>query len=109
MTGFFDEQGFIDEAIAMIQESIPAPGKAIIACSGGVDSMVTATLASKAIGDRLLAIYVDSGLMRKGETDEVEAMMKNMGINYKVAHAADEYFDALKGVEDPEGKRKVIG
>ena len=47
--------------------------------------------------------------MRKGETDEVEAMMKNMGINYKVAHAADEYFDALKGVEDPEGKRKVIG
>ena len=56
MTGFFDEQGFIDEAIAMIQESIPAPGKAIIACSGGVDSMVTATMGSKARGDRLLAI-----------------------------------------------------
>ncbi len=109
MTGLFDEQGFIDEAVEMVRESIPAPGKAIIACSGGVDSMVTATLASRAIGDRLLAIYVDSGLMRKGETEEVEAMMKRMGINYRVVRAADEYFDALKGIEDPEGKRKAIG
>ena len=95
MVGFFDEQEFIDEAI--------------IACSGGVDSMVAATLASKAIGDRLLAVYVDNGLMRKGETEEVEAMMQHMGINYKIARAADEYFEALKGVEDPEEKRKIIG
>lgn len=109
MTGFFDEEEFINEAIEMIQQAIPAPGKAIIACSGGVDSMVTATLASKAIGDRLLAVYVDNGLMRKGETAEVEEMMKNMGINYKVAYAADEYFEALKGVEEPEKKRKIIG
>ncbi|MGI6009307.1 MAG: glutamine-hydrolyzing GMP synthase [Methanomethylophilus sp.] len=109
MGSFFDEEGFIDEAIASIKEQVPAPGKAIIACSGGVDSMVTATLASKAIGDRLLAVYVDSGLMRKGETDEVEAMMKHMGINYRIARAADEYFDALKGVTDPEQKRKIIG
>ncbi len=109
MTGFFDEEEFINEAVELIQETIPAPGKAIIACSGGVDSMVAATLASKAIGDRLLAVYVDNGLMRKGETDEVEAMMKHMGINYRIARVADEYFEALKGVEDPEGKRKIIG
>ena len=109
MVGFFDEQEFINEAIELIQTSIPAPAKAVIACSGGVDSMVTATLASKAIGDRLLAVYVDNGLMRKGETEEVEAMMRHMGINYKVASVADEYFDALKGVEDPEQKRKIIG
>ena len=109
MTGFFDEEEFINEAVEMIQGTIPAPGKAIIACSGGVDSMVAATLASKAIGDRLLAVYVDNGLMRKGETEEVEAMMKHMGINYRIARVADEYFEALKGVEDPEGKRKIIG
>ena len=109
MTGFFDEEEFINEAVEMIQGTIPAPGKAIIACSGGVDSMVAATLASKAIGDRLLVVYVDNGLMRKGETEEVEAMMKHMGINYRIARVADEYFEALKGVEDPEGKRKIIG
>ncbi|MCQ2085571.1 MAG: glutamine-hydrolyzing GMP synthase [archaeon] len=109
MTGFFDEEEFINEAVELVQQSIPAPAKAIIACSGGVDSMVTATLASKAIGDRLLAVYVDNGLMRKGETEEVEQMMKNMGINYKIAYAADEYFEALKGVEEPEQKRKIIG
>ena len=109
MVGFFDEPEFIDEAIELIQTSIPAPAKAVIACSGGVDSMVTATLASRAIGDRLLAVYVDNGLMRKGETEEVEAMMRHMGINYKVASVADEYFDALRGVEDPEQKRKIIG
>ncbi len=109
MTGFFDEEEFISEAVEMIQGTIPSPGKAIIACSGGVDSMVAATLASKAIGDRLLAVYVDNGLMRKGETEEVEAMMKHMGINYRIARVADEYFEALKGIEDPEGKRKIIG
>ncbi|AGI47049.1 GMP synthase (glutamine-hydrolyzing) [Thermoplasmatales archaeon BRNA1] len=109
MTGFFDEEGFIEEALEMINSSVPSDAKAIIACSGGVDSMVAATIASKAIGDRLLAIYVDSGLMRKGETEEVEAMMKHMGINYRVARVADEYFEALKGVTDPEEKRKIIG
>lgn len=109
MTGLFDEQEFIDEAIDFVKTSIPAPAKAIIACSGGVDSMVTAALASRAIGGRLLAVYVDSGLMRKGETEEVEAMMKHSGINYKVADASEEYFEALKGVTDPEQKRKIIG
>ena len=62
-------EDFINETIEDIRSKIT--GKAIIACSGGVDSMVAATLTSKAIGDRLLAVYVDNGLMRKGETEEV--------------------------------------
>ncbi len=109
MGAFFDADDFITEALENISKAVSPEGKAIIACSGGVDSMVAATLASKVLGDRLLAVYVDSGLMRKGETQEVEAMMKRMGIHYAIADAADEYFAALKGVTDPEQKRKIIG
>lgn len=98
---------FIADTIEDLKDKIP--GKAIIACSGGVDSMVAATLASRAIGDRLLAVYVDNGLMRKGETEEVEGMLRDMGINYRIADAGAEFFEALKGVSDPERKRKIIG
>jgi len=84
-------------------------GKAIIACSGGVDSMVAAALVHRAIGDRLLAVYVDNGLMRKGETEEVEGMFKAMGFNYIIEDASEEFFQALKGVTEPEKKRKIIG
>ncbi len=100
-------EDFINDSVEDIRSKIA--GKAIIACSGGVDSMVAATLASKAIGDRLLAVYVDNGLMRKGETEEVESMLRDMGINYRIADAGAEFFEALKGVTDPEQKRKIIG
>ena len=103
----FEAQKFIDEQVEKIKEKVK--GKAIIACSGGVDSMVSAVLASKAIGDRLLAIYVNSGFMRKNETEEVEEMFSTMGLNFKVVDASAEFFEALKGVEDPEKKRKIIG
>ncbi len=103
----FGVEDFINDSIEDIRSKIT--GKAIIACSGGVDSMVAATLTSKAIGDRLLAVYVDSGLMRKGETAEVEGMLKDMGINYMIADAGSEFFGALEGVTDPEQKRKAIG
>ncbi|MDR1690758.1 MAG: glutamine-hydrolyzing GMP synthase subunit GuaA, partial [Candidatus Methanoplasma sp.] len=98
---------FIKNAIEELKEQIQ--GKAIIACSGGVDSMVSAVLTSKAVGDRLLAVYVDTGLMRKGETEEVRKMLEDMKMNFKIIDAADEFFAALKGVMDPETKRKVIG
>jgi GMP synthase (glutamine-hydrolysing) len=98
---------FIKNAVEDLKKKIP--GKAIIACSGGVDSMVSAALATKAIGDRLLAVYVDTGLMRKGETEEVRGMLQEMKINFKIIDAADEFFAALKGVTDPEKKRKAIG
>ena len=102
-----DANDFIKEAVEDLKKKIP--GKAIIACSGGVDSMVSAALASKAVGDRLLAVYVDTGLMRKGETEEVRGMLKDMRINFKVIDASEEFFAALKGITDPEKKRKIVG
>ena len=71
--------------------------------------MVAAVIVSKAIGDRLLAVYVDTGLMRKGETDEVRDMLSEMGLNFRIVDASKEYFDSLKGVTEPEQKRKIIG
>jgi GMP synthase (glutamine-hydrolysing) len=100
-------EDFIEETIETAKKLIT--GKAIIACSGGVDSMVAAALVQKAIGDNLLAVYVDNGLMRKGETEEVEQMFKSMGFNYVIEDAKDEFFSALKGVTEPEAKRKIIG
>lgn len=103
----FDSEKFINEAVASIKEK--SDGKAIIACSGGVDSSVAAVLAGRAMGDRLLAVFVDTGLMRKGEVEEVRRMFADSGINLKVVDASREYMEALKGVTDPEKKRKAIG
>ena len=103
-------EDFINETIEDIKSKIT--GKAIIACSGGVDSMVAATLTSKAIGDRLLAVYVDNGLMRKGETEEVEGMLRDMGINYKIADAGAEFLVqgtiAPDWIESGDGVRDTI-
>ena len=103
----FDAQKFIDQQVKKIGEDVK--GNAIIAASGGVDSTVCAALVSRAMGDRLLAIYVDTGFMRKGETANVDKMLSRLGVNHRVVDASDEYFDALKGVTDPERKRKIIG
>jgi len=103
----FDPQEFVAEKLAELKEAIK--GKAIIACSGGVDSTVAAVLVSRAIGDRLLTVYVDTGLMRKGETDMVTGMLSRLKVNFKVVHASGEFFTALRDVIDPEKKRKVIG
>ena len=103
----FDAKAFVDEQILKIKEQVK--GKAIIACSGGVDSVVCAVLANKAVGDKLLAVYVDTGLMRKGETEQVRGMLQDLKINFKVLDAADEFFAALKGETDPEKKRKIVG
>ena len=103
----FKPDKFVEEQVQIVSDKIK--GKAIIACSGGVDSMVAAVIVSKAIGDRLLAVYVDTGLMRKGETDEVRDMLQEMGLNFRIVDASKEYFDSLKGVTEPEQKRKIIG
>ena len=103
----FDAQKFIDRQVKKIAEEVR--GRAIIAASGGVDSTVCAVLMSRAIGDRLLAVYVDTGFMRKGETEMVDGMLSRLGVNHMVVDASDEYFEALKGVTDPETKRKIIG
>jgi GMP synthase (glutamine-hydrolysing) len=103
----FDAQKFIDGQVKKIAGEVR--GRAIIAASGGVDSTVCAAIMSKAIGDRLLAVYVDTGFMRKGETKMVDEMLRRLGVNHIVVDASDEYFEALKGVTDPEKKRKIIG
>ncbi|MCK5024492.1 MAG: glutamine-hydrolyzing GMP synthase subunit GuaA [Thermoplasmata archaeon] len=103
----FDPENFANEAIEQIRQQID--GKAIIACSGGVDSIVATVLVSMAIGDKLLAVHVDTGFMRKDESADVVKMMENMEINHKFVNASQEFYDALKGVEEPEAKRKIIG
>jgi GMP synthase (glutamine-hydrolysing) len=104
----FDAAAFVKEQIAEVRKKV-GDRHAVIALSGGVDSTVAAAIVNQAIGKKLHAIYVDTGFMRKGETEGVEAMMKRMGLNHTVVHAADEYFAALKGITDPERKRKIIG
>src|SRR4030066_633048 len=103
----FNADKFIEEETARLKREVI--GKAIIAASGGSDSTVCAALVGKALGERLLAIYVDTGFMRKGETESVDKMLRRLGVNHKVVDASDEYFTALKGVIDPERKRKIIG
>jgi len=103
----FNAEKFIEEQVAKVRADVK--GKAIIAASGGVDSTVCAALVGRSIGDRLLAVYVDTGFMRKGETDSVDKMLRRLGVNHIVVDASDEYFEALKGVIDPETKRKIIG
>lgn len=97
----------IDEAIEKLQNQID--DTAIIACSGGIDSSVAAVLASRAVGDLLHCVYVDTGLMRKDETEEVERMLDELGIKLTTVYAADRYFEALAGVTEPEEKRHIIG
>jgi len=103
----FDANAFIAEQTEAVRKAVP--GKAIIACSGGVDSTAAAVLASRALGDRLLAVYIDTGLMRKGETEDVAQTLKELGVRHRIVHAADEFFGALRGIVDPEKKRSVIG
>jgi GMP synthase (glutamine-hydrolysing) len=96
---------FIDEAIAEVRREVK--GRAIIGLSGGVDSSVCAMLAHRALGDRLVPVYVDSGLMRQSESDRIEALFKDIGLIR--VNAEDMFLEALKGVTDPEEKRKIIG
>ena len=100
-------QDLVDEAIEALQSKID--DTAIIACSGGIDSTVAAVLAHKAIGNLLHCVYVDTGFMRKNESKEVSEMFANLGINLKIVDASERFFDNLRGVTDPENKRKIIG
>ena len=99
---------FIPEAIEEIKRSI-GPGKAIIALSGGIDSSTAAVLASRAIGDRLHAVFIDTGLMREGEVDYVRRVFSKLLPNLHIIEAREEFFKTLRGVVDPEEKRRKIG
>lgn len=100
-------KGFIDEAIEKVKDEIKDE-KAVIALSGGVDSSVCSVLVSEAIGNNLTAIFVDHGLLRKGEAEQVVETFKDR-LNFIYVDASDEFLESLKGVTDPEEKRKIIG
>lgn len=96
---------FIPESIEKIKKDVK--GRAIIALSGGVDSSVCAVLAHRAIGDLLTPIYIDTGLMRKGETQRIKKIFA--GMNLQVVDAKEAFLKALNGLADPEKKRKAVG
>lgn len=108
-TGDWTMKNLAAELIKEIKEK--ASGKKVLcALSGGVDSSVAAVLAGKAIGDNLICVFVDHGLMRKNEGDEIEKMFKrDYHINMVRVNAGERFLKALKGVRDPEEKRKIIG
>ncbi len=102
-----DADAFIEEAVAGIRAEV-GEAHAVIALSGGVDSSVAATLAYEALGENLTPVYVDTGLMRKGETDQIRETFAFME-SLEVVEAQERFLDALSGVTDPEEKRHVIG
>ena len=109
--GDWTMDSFVEKSIEEIRERI-GNGKALCALSGGVDSSVAAVLLSKAIGKQLTCVFVDHGLLRKDEGDEVEAIFGPEGhydLNFIRVNAQDRFYEALAGVEDPERKRKIIG
>ncbi|MDO5848985.1 MAG: glutamine-hydrolyzing GMP synthase [Methanobrevibacter sp.] len=98
---------FIEDSIQKIKDEI-GDEKAIIALSGGVDSSVCSVLVQEAIGDNLIAIFVDHGLLREGEVEEVTNTFQDR-LNFNYIDASEEFLTALEGVDDPEEKRKIIG
>lgn len=99
---------FVADSIAEIKAQV-GDDTVVLGLSGGVDSTVTALLINKAIGDRLVCIFVDHGLLRKNEFEDVLESYKGMGLNVLGVRAADRFFAACKGIKDPELKRKAIG
>lgn len=101
-------QSFVEETVRSLKEKI-GNDQVVMGLSGGVDSSVAAMLLHKAIGDNLYCIFIDNGLLRKNEFEDVLDSYKHMGLNIHGIEAADEFLDELEGISDPEQKRKVIG
>ena len=99
---------FVEMTIKKLENEILSE-KVILGLSGGVDSSVASVLLDKAIGSNLICIFVNNGLLRKNEYEEVLAQYKGMGLNVKGVDASKKFIDSLKNVEDPEKKRKIIG
>ncbi|MEM4723939.1 MAG: glutamine-hydrolyzing GMP synthase, partial [Candidatus Hadarchaeum sp.] len=107
--GTWQPAAFITRAIASIREQVGS-GKAIVALSGGVDSTVAATLVHKAIGERLTGIFVNHGLLRLGEAEHnLEVFRRHLGLHVIYVDVAERFLEALRGISDPEEKRRIIG
>ncbi|MGH2483917.1 MAG: glutamine-hydrolyzing GMP synthase, partial [Candidatus Limnocylindria bacterium] len=107
--GDWTPAGFIGAAVAAIRAEV-GTGQVICALSGGVDSAVAATLVHRAVGDQLTCIYVDTGLMRKRESELLRATFEqNLGMQLRMVDAQDRFVGRLAGVSDPEEKRRIIG
>lgn len=104
----FTPSSFIAETVEKLKQQI-GDSHVIMALSGGVDSTVAATLISKAIGDRLHGVFVDNGVLRKNEFENVLSTYRQLNLNVKGVDAKQLFYDKLKGVTDPEKKRKIIG
>lgn len=110
-SGDWRMDSFVESSIEAIREKV-GDGKVLCALSGGVDSSVAAVMLSKAIGKQLTCVFVDHGLLRKDEGDEVEAIFGPEGkydLNFIRVNAQERFYGKLKGVEEPEAKRKIIG
>lgn len=106
--GDWTMEEYAETAIREIREKV-GDGKALLALSGGVDSSVACKLLAKAIGNQLTCIFVDHGLMRKNEGDEVEAAFADSGVNFVRVNAGERFLGKLAGISEPEQKRKIIG
>ena len=104
----WNPESFIDRSVDYLKSKLKND-KVILGLSGGVDSSVASVLLDKAIGDNLYCVFVNNGLLRKGEFDEVLKQYEGMGLNVKGVDSSDLFINALKGVSDPEKKRKIIG
>ena len=108
--GDWTPQHFIDETIRQVRQTVGEQGSAICALSGGVDSSVAATLVDKAIGRRLICVFVNNGVLRKNEFEKVQQNLRDrLGLNVVAVDATDRFLNKLAGVTDPEKKRKIIG
>ena len=101
-------EDYVQTAVRQLREKIGSQ-RVLLALSGGVDSSVAAALLSRAVGNQLTCIFVDHGLLRKDEGDQVEAVFSNMNLNFIRVNAADRFLSKLGGIVEPEAKRKIIG
>ncbi|HEX2897507.1 MAG TPA: glutamine-hydrolyzing GMP synthase, partial [candidate division Zixibacteria bacterium] len=108
LKGDWTTEAFIDEAVKKIKQQV-VDKQVIVGVSGGIDSTVAALLISKAIGKNLHAVFVNTGLLRKNEFEEVKSILSNFPLSLHAIDASDLFLERLKGVEDPEKKRKIIG
>lgn len=104
-------ENFVDRWVDAIRAEVAPRANVICGLSGGVDSTVAAVIVQRALGERLHCLYIDNGLMRRHESEEVETALgaQGLGLNLTVVHAGNEFLSALEGITDPEQKRKIIG